>query len=224
MAQSNVKPTRMELLNTKQKLVLAEKGHKILKQKRDALIMEFFTIVKKAKDLRSQVDASAIRAYQRLAVATALHGEIYLRSLALTAHKAPTISVNSKNIMGVRIPTIQGEYVLRNIQERGYSVQSTSATIDETVGAFEETLSLTLKLAETEAALKRLLTEIEKTNRRVNALEFNIQPAMRATIKDIAGHLNRLESERFFSLKITKKRLNRKADEEDAARKAKKKG
>lgn len=213
--KEGIKPTRMELLNTKQKLALAQKGHTILKQKRDALVLEFFAIIKKAQDLRSQLDTQVLKAYKSLAVAEAFHGATFLQTAALASEKAPHINVYTKNIMGVRIPAIEGEYVHRSLQERGYPIAGSSAKFDEAVSEFELALEYSIRLAQTEAALKRLLHEIEKTNRRVNALEFNIQPDMRQTIKDITQYLALLEAELRFALKVTKRRLEKKKQAEE---------
>ncbi len=217
MAEENVKPTRMELLNTKQRLVMAQKGHTLLKQKRDALVLEFFTTLKKARDLRSQVNQSIITAHQKLAIARSIHGDLFVEANALAAHTVPEVSVNTKNIMGVRIPIITAIDVRRNLSERGYSVVGSSAQFDDAVSAFEESLTLIVQLAETETALKRLLGEIQKTNRRVNALEFRIQPNLKDTIRVIQDTLNRLEAERFFALKLTKARINKAAEAVAAA-------
>ncbi len=205
--KEGLKATRMELLNTKQKLQLAEKGYEILKKKRDALILEFFSVVKQVKDLRSQLDAQVARAFKTLALATAFHGKLFLETSSLYSKETPGIEVSVKNVMGVRIPSIRSTVVSRSLLDRGYDVRDGSAKFDECVEAFETSLVMAVRLAETESALKRLLKEIEKTNRRVNALEFNIQPELRSTIKEISDYLNRLESERFFALKLTKKRL-----------------
>ncbi len=207
----------MELLDTKQKLQLAEKGYEILKKKRDALILEFFAVVKQAKDLRSQLDAQVAHSFKALALATAFHGKLFLETASLYSREAPGIEVSVKNVMGVRIPTIRSTLVSRSLLDRGYDVRDGSAKFDECVEAFETSLNLAVKLAETESALKRLLKEIEKTNRRVNALEFNVQPELRDAIKEISDHLNRMESERFFALKLTKQRLEKKKEAESKA-------
>lgn len=207
----------MELLDTKQKLQLAEKGYEILKKKRDALILEFFAVVKQAKDLRSQLDAQVAHSFKALALATAFHGKLFLETASLYSREAPGIEVSVKNVMGVRIPTIRSTLVSRSLLDRGYDVRDGSAKFDECVEAFEASLNLAVKLAETESALKRLLKEIEKTNRRVNALEFNVQPELRDAIKEISDHLNRMESERFFALKLTKQRLEKKKEAESKA-------
>jgi V/A-type H+-transporting ATPase subunit D len=203
----------MEMLNTKSKLTLASKGHYILKQKRDALVPEFFRIVKKAKDLRSEADREMALAFKSLAVAKAFHGDLFVETAALASKKVPEITVKTKNIMGVKIAEIQGIDVKKDLAGRGYSIPGSSAKFDEAVEHFETALNLIIKLAEFETALRRLLKEIEKTNRKVNALEYNIQPELKETIKQIAAHLNRLESEAFYALKVTKKKLSKKGEE-----------
>lgn len=210
--KEGVRPTRMELLNTKQQLVLARKGHTILKQKRDALVHEFFNVIKKAKDLRMEADEEMAKAFKALAIAKAFHGDLFVETAALASKKVPEIVVHGKNIMGVKIAEIKGVDVEKTLLDRGYSLQMSSAKFDEAVAHFEKTLSLVIKLAEFETALKRLLKEIEKTNRKVNALEFNIQPELASTIKEISDHLNMLEAERFFALKVTKRRLAKEAE------------
>ena len=215
--KEGIKPTRMELLNAKQKLALAQKGHEILKQKRDALILEFFAVIKQAQDLRSQLDEQVITSYKSLAIAEAFHGTTFLQTAALASHRVPEIDVFTKNVMGVKIPGIKGSFIHRSLSERGYPVIGSSAKFDEAVGDFELSLEYIIRLAETDAAIKRLLREIEKTNRRVNALEFVVQPDLRGTIKDVTQHLAMLESELFFALKVTKRRLAKKAAAEAAA-------
>ncbi len=212
MAES-IRPTRMELLNTKQKVILAEKGHKILKQKRDALVLEFFNIVKKASDLRSRLDKQTLAAHRALAIAKAFHGDAFIEAQTLAAVRAPQVAISTKNVMGLKIPAISSPEFPKT---KLYSVHGTTAKFDEAVYAFRECLRLALQLAETETALKRLLIEIEKTNRRVNALEYNVTPNLKATIKMIAAHLSRLESEQFFALKVTKRRLEKAAAEAQA--------
>lgn len=211
----NAKPTRMELINARQRLIIAQKGHKLLKQKRDALVVELFQALKKAKDLRSQVNAQIVEAHKKLAIARSVHGDLFVEANALASKKIPEVEVKTKNIMGVKIPLITAVEVKRSLSERGYSVIGSSAQFDSAVEGFENALNYIVLLAETETTLKRLLKEIEKTNRRVNALEFNIQPALRASIRLIQDHLNRLEAERFVALKLTKARLVKAAEAEE---------
>lgn len=211
-----VAPTRMELLNQKQRLVMAQRGHKLLKQKRDALVIEFFNVVKKARDLRSQVDAQMVLSHKKLAIARSIHGDLFVEANALAAITIPAVEVKAKNIMGVKIPLITAIDVRRNLLERGYSPLGSSAQFDDAVDGFETSLNGIIQLAETENSLRRLLKEIQKTNRRVNALEYNVQPMIRDNIRLIQDSLNRLEAERFFALKLTKARLVKRAEEEEA--------
>ena len=214
--EDNVRPTRMELLNTKQRVVLAEKGHKILKQKRDALVLEFFGIIKKAKDLRTETDRKVTEAQKSLGIAKAYHGDFFVETSSLAARKVPEIEVKTKNIMGIRIAEIKGVDVKKTLLTRGYPEQGSSAKFDAAAENFEDALQDIIKLAETESALKKLLKEIEKTNRKVNALEFNIQPKLKTIVKGITDHLNRIEAERFFALKVTKRRLSKAAEGENS--------
>ncbi|MFH1257492.1 MAG: V-type ATP synthase subunit D [Candidatus Micrarchaeota archaeon] len=215
MSKESVRPTRMEMLNTKQKLLLASKGHFILKQKRDALVPEFFRLVKKARNLRKEVDAEMAKAFKALAIAKAFHGDLFVETAALGSKKVPEINVKTRNIMGVKIADIEGIDVKKSLMNRGYSIRGSSAKFDAAVEHFENALNMIIQLAEFETALRRLLREIEKTNRKVNALEFNIQPNLKETIKEIQAHLNRLESEAFYALKVTKKKLSKKDSGEE---------
>ncbi len=202
-----VKPTRMELLNTKNKIKLAEKGHRLLKQKRDVLILEFFAILEKAKDLRGNLNTQMAGAYRSLAVAEAYHGIFEVENAAMAVSKASNVEISVKNVMGVRVPDIRGRYVTKTAFERGYGIVGTSAKIDEAAGSFEESLATVIELAKTENALKKLLREIEKTKRRVNALEYIVMPRLRRQSKYISMRLDEMERETFFTLKMIKKRL-----------------
>lgn len=197
----------MELLNTKQRVVLAEKGYRLLKQKRDALIMELFAMLGKAKDLRFELNGQMAKAFKSLALAEAYHGVIALESAALAVKQAPELDVTTRNVMGVKIPRIEGVSVSKSLLERGYGVLGSSAKIDECAQNFETALDMVVQLAETETALKRLLREIEGTKRRVNALEYVLIPDLKRTSKYITMRLDEMERERFFSLKMIKKRL-----------------
>ena len=125
----------MELIKTKERIVLARKGYKLLKQKRDALILEFFKILGKAKDLRNELNAQMTSAFQAMAVAEAYHGIHELEAVALVVKTASGINVQVKNVMGVKIPEIRGRDVKKTLTERGYSVVGTSAKIDEAASA-----------------------------------------------------------------------------------------
>jgi V/A-type H+-transporting ATPase subunit D len=204
---ADVKATRMELLQTKQRLALAQKGYNILKQKRDALVLEFFNILKNARDLRSQVDAQMEKSRKSLAITKAYHGELFVEANAFKSRVVTGIKVKGKNVMGIKIPVVQADFSSVRLEAKGYSLRGTSAKFDQAVEDFEETARLLVKLSESETALKRLIAEIEKTNRRVNALDYIIQPRLKHTIKGISEKLERLEFENIFALKLVKRRM-----------------
>jgi len=210
-------PTRMELLKTKARIKLAKNGHNLLKQKRDALIMEFFKILKKAKDLRGELNQKMGLAYKSLSVAHAYHTTFELESIAAGLEQDLGLEVKSRNVMGVRIPEIKETIEERGFGERGYSVMGTSAKIDDVVEDFSAVLKLVVTLAETETAIKRLIKEIEKTKRRVNALEFVVIPRLEQQREDIIFRLEEMERDSFVSLKVIKRRLEQEAAEKEAA-------
>lgn len=204
-----VKTTRLELIETRGRIRLAENGHKLLKQKRDVLVLEFFKIMKQAQDQRAELNSHMKEAFEALAMAQAYHGILEVESIALAVKRAPNIEVRSKNVMGVHIPHIKGEYVSKTLEQRGYSMQGSSAKIDEAAGAFEKSLEIIIKLAETENALKKLIREIEKTKRRVNALDYIMIPNLRGRARYIIMRLEEMEREQFISLKTIKARLEK---------------
>ncbi|HLC93099.1 MAG TPA: V-type ATP synthase subunit D [archaeon] len=205
----DVKTTRLELIETRNRIRLAENGHKLLKQKRDVLVLEFFKIMKQAQDQRNELNARMKDAFEALAMAQAYHGILEVENISLAVKKAPNIEVESKNVMGVHIPHIKGEYVSKTLEARGYSIQGSSAKIDEAAGAFEKSLEIIIKLAETENGLKKLIKEIEKTKRRVNALDYIMIPSLKSTAKYIIMRLEEMEREQFISLKTIKAKLEK---------------
>ncbi len=205
----NPAPTRMELLRGRARIKLAKKGHKLLKQKRDALILEFFKILEKAKDLRSELNHQMALSYKSLAVAQAYHGINEVESASMAVARAPSVGIEVRNIMGVKIPSISVDMAQRPLLLRGYSVIGTSAKIDEAVESFEAALVLVVKLAETENATRKLIREIEKTKRRVNALEYVLMPKLEMQAKLIAFRLEEMERDSFVMLKMIKKKLEK---------------
>ncbi len=210
-------PTRMELLKTKSRIKLAKNGHNLLKQKRDALIMEFFKILKKAKDLRGELNEKMGVAYKSLSVAHAYHTTFELESIAAGLEEDLALEVKVRNVMGVSIPEIQAQLEEKKLGERGYSVMGTSAKIDDVVNNFGEVLRLVVTLAETETAIRRLIKEIEKTKRRVNALEFVVLPRLEQQRAEIIFRLEEMERDSFVSLKVIKRRLEEEAREKAEA-------
>ena len=198
----NVKPTRMELLNLKRRIELAKKGHKLLKDKQDALIMEFFAIYDEALELRRSLTEKMQEAFKALTLAEVDIGLIPLKEAAMAVKPNSEIEIRSRNVMGVSVPMVKGGNFRR--KERGYAFISTSTSVDVAAEKFEEALEVIVRLAEVEETLKRVAKEIETTKRRVNALEYIIIPRMEATRKFIEQRLDEMERENFFRLKRVK--------------------
>ncbi len=206
MALRDIKPTRSELINLKRKIKLSERGYKILKMKRDGLILEFFKVLAVAKDTRGDLNNRYSQAVEMMALANTVEGAIGVKSAAFSVKEVPEISLKSKNIMGVIVPEIGSTKVRKSLVDRGYGMLGTSPVIDETATAFEELVESIIESAEIETTMKRLLDEIESTKRRVNALEFKVIPELTEAQEFIKMRLDEMEREELFRLKRIKAR------------------
>ena len=204
MTIADVKPTRMELIETKRKIKLSKGGYKLLKMKRDGLIMEFFELLPKVKDLRNQLSKLYKEAMEKLSVAVAADGKIALESAANCLNKSPEVELSSKNIMGVVVPSVKVTAVEKSLEDRGYGLIGTPIRVDEAVDAFEKSSEMIILAAEGETTMKKILDEIESTKRRVNALEFKVIPNLEEIAKYISFRLEELERESIFGLKRIK--------------------
>ncbi|HUV81816.1 MAG TPA: V-type ATP synthase subunit D [archaeon] len=204
MAVQDVKPTRSELIELKRKIKLSESGHKLLKMKRDGLILEFFEILEKAKTVRSELDAQFAIASQKINIAKAVEGVMTVKSTAFSFKDAPILEVHSKNVMGVVVPKIESSSVRKDLNDRGYGIIGTSSRIDEAVDSYESLVEKIIEAAEIETTIKKLLDEIEKTKRRVNALEFKVIPELIEARNFIMLRLDEMEREETFRLKRIK--------------------
>ncbi len=203
----NVKPTRSELLQLKKKIVLAKNGHSLLKKKRDGLIMEFFEILKEAKTLRSEMVVAYRDAQSRLNIARTQESELYLRSLALAISKHAEIQTETKNVMGIKVPKIDksGE-IKKKFTDRGYGILTGSVHVDGAAHGFEKVVDIAIRVAEIEISMRKILAEIEKTKRRVNALEFAVIPEMVAAGRFITFRLEEMERDNISGMKHIKKK------------------
>ncbi|HIF36905.1 MAG: V-type ATP synthase subunit D [Methanobacteriota archaeon] len=204
MSITDVKPTRSELIATRKRIKLSISGHKLLKMKRDGLIIEFFDILPKVKDMRSQLVELYTAADKRLAVAMVADGKSALKSAANCRQTPPQVELSENNIMGVVVPKIKVSTIQKSVEERGYGLIGTSVRIDESVHAFEKLAEKVLEAAELETTMKKLLDEIESTKRRVNALEFKVIPNLEEIAAYITLRLEELERENVFRLKRIK--------------------
>lgn len=200
----NVKPTRMELLKLRKTIKLADKGHRLLKEKRDALISEFMVVIKEYREARKNVEENLKIAFYNLLMAEVLLGSRDIEQIAGITLRDIDLDFTSKNIMGVSVPIMKIDNLVRRINERGYGFLSTNAKLDDAAKNFEESLSVIVRLAEVEESVRRIAQEVEKTKRRVNALEYIVIPRLKATIKHIEMRMEEIERESFMRLKKIK--------------------
>ena len=205
MAQ-DIKPTRSELLKVKKQIKLAKSGYSLLKKKRDGLILEFFEIMKKAKTLRQELVEQYKIALEKINIARTLETDLKVKSIAMAIRNIPNITVETRNIMGVKVPKIEHSEIKKALMSRGYSIY-TSAAIDEAAVAYEKVVEKILLAAEVETSMRKLLNEIEKTKRRVNALEFVVIPTLDKTKSFIQLRLEEMERENIFRMKRIKARV-----------------
>ncbi|MGI6537083.1 MAG: V-type ATP synthase subunit D [Caldicoprobacterales bacterium] len=203
MAAKHVNPTRMELTNLKRKLVVALRGHRLLKDKRDELMRQFLELVQENRKLRQQVEEGINAANKNFALASAVMQNETLKTAFLTPKQEVTLEVGKKNIMSVEIPVFT--YQTRtsdpnDIYSYGYAF--TSGDLDSAVKSLADILPLMLELAEKEKACQMMAAEIEKTRRRVNALEHVVIPEMQENIKYITMKLD--ENERSTQVRLMK--------------------
>jgi len=218
----DVKPTRKNLMAIEDRIELSERGHDTLEQKRDGLIMEFMDILDQAQDVRSEVSENYETAQRKIDMARAMEGDVAVRGAAAALKEHPEITTQSKNIMGVVVPQIESSKVKKSLDERGYGLLGSSARIDEAADAYEELLEKIILAAEVETAMKKMLTEIETTKRRVNALEFTLLPNLYENQEYIEQKLEEQEREEIFRMKKikAKKEEEEKQEEEEAAAEA----
>jgi V/A-type H+-transporting ATPase subunit D len=210
----DVKPTRKNLMEIRERIEFSEQGHDTLEQKRDALIMEFMDILDQSRDVRAGLDERYERAQKKINMARAMEGDVAVRGAAAALKEHPELTTESNNIMGVVVPQIESTRVEKSLDERGYGILGTSARIDEAAEAYEELLSQVILVAEVETAMRKMLEEIETTKRRVNALEFKLLPELKTNEEYIEQKLEEQEREEIFRMKKIK---DKKEDEEDAA-------
>src|SRR2546422_745788 len=181
MVLAEYKPPRSQLLQWRRTRRIAERGHRLLKLKRDALIVEFFRVLERAKTLRSHLADKYRVAEQRIAIARAIEGSIGVRSAALASKEVPTLQLKTKNVMGIIVPKIDAKSVRKKLEQRGYGIVTTSARIDEAAEAYEALVEDIVVAAEIETTMRRLIEEIEKVKRRGDAPQDRVIPELKST-------------------------------------------
>jgi V/A-type H+-transporting ATPase subunit D len=199
----NVNPTRMELTNLKRRLVMARRGHRLLKDKRDELMRQFLELVRENKKLRARVESTVKNANAHMAIARSLmQGEV-LDVALLNPKQHMVLDIETKNVMSVMVPKFNvkfGSLNQNDIYSYGYAF--TSGDLDTAVKGFYDMIADMLRLAEVEKSCQLMAAEIEKTRRRVNALEHVMIPQYEQTIRFITMKLD--ESERSATTRLMK--------------------
>ncbi|MHA1577304.1 MAG: V-type ATP synthase subunit D [Candidatus Thorarchaeota archaeon] len=205
------KTTRMELLALKNRMKLAERGHNLLREKRDSLIMEFFNTISEIKDSREKVDNSLTAAFSALTQAKMIMGPARIIEFAYASKFEADLKISTRSMMGVRVPVLSVE---QHSSELPYSLSDSSTKFDVMSEKFKEALKAIVRLAEIESTVKRLAQEIERTKRRVSALETVVIPRLDATVRFVKLALEEREREDFIRLKMVRDWITAE-DEED---------
>ena len=203
MANTQINPTRMELTRLKKKLVTAKRGHKLLKDKRDELMRQFLNLVRENRELREKVEARLAEANKNFVLARAGMSQEALNVAMMTPKQEVYLDVGSRNVMSVDIPVFS--YKTRTSDPNdiySYGFAFTSSDLDDAVKSLADLLPDMLRLAEVEKSCQMMAIEIEKTRRRVNALEHVMIPETQATIKYITMKLD--ENERSSQVRLMK--------------------
>ena len=203
MPSTIINPTRMELTRLKGRLKTAQRGHKLLKDKRDELMKQFMDVVRENRALRRRVEEALVRAHGSFTVASALMSPEMLEQSLMCPKQSVELTMKSQNIMSVNVP----EYHFRTktddpSQIYPYGFAQTSGELDDAVSELSGVFQDMLKLAQIEKTSQLLAEEIEKTRRRVNALEYVKIPQMQSSIKYITMKLD--ENERANTIRLMK--------------------
>lgn len=206
----NIRPTRLEYIRTKRRIIVAEKGLKLLKLKRQALILEFFNASKTAATLRSGLQSELIKGYQSIRLAEMLAGTMMLENEAMKIPQITKLQIKAKNVMGVRIPKLEGGQSNTAITEH---ILELPTSINEAIKAFQNVHKMVLDVAEKETTLRKLLYEIEKTKRKSNAIENVFIPRLQNAVKFIVFRLAEMERDTFIMLKTVKRKMDEREQE-----------
>ena len=206
MAKLNVNPTRMELTRLKAKLITAKKGHKLLKDKQDELMRIFIETIKKNKEMRMNVEKKLSSSLKNFTMAKSIISEsVFEESLAIPKIRYE-VDVTKRNVMSVRIPEITLEKIGDENDLYPYSFAQTSYELDLAIEDMSFVMNDLLQLAQIEKSTQLMADEIEKTRRRVNALEYMTIPQLEETIKFIRMKLD--ENDRAAIIRLMKANIN----------------
>lgn len=195
MARLNVNPTRMEMTKLKKRLVTATRGHKLLKDKQDELMRQFINLVKYTNELRKSVESELEGSLKDFVMARAVMSSEFLEEAVAYPKESISVEVGNKNIMSVNVPKMTFKRQLEGDEGSifPYGFANTSSELDDAISKLYAILPKLLELAEVEKSTQLMADEIEKTRRRVNALEYMTIPQLQETIKYIRMKLDENE-------------------------------
>ena len=203
MATTQINPTRMELTRLKKKLTTAVRGHKLLKDKRDELMRQFLDMVRENKRLREKVEADILAVNQNFVMARASMSDEALNTAMLAPTQEVSLDTDTRNVMSVDIPVLHAKTRTANPEDiYSYGFAFTSGDLDDAVKSLADILPDLLRLAEIEKSCQLIAAEIEKTRRRVNALEYVMIPETQKNIQYITMKLD--ENERSTQIRLMK--------------------
>lgn len=205
MTRLNIKPTRMELNNLKERLKIATRGHKLLKDKRDELMRRFIEAVRENNRLRQKVEEALVGHMQDFVLAKALESDLMVEEIFAVPMREINLHIEQENIMSVRVPKMHAHIANPYGDDEGdvvYSYVASNSQMDETIEDMSNLLPDLLRLAEIEKSCQLMADEIEKTRRRVNGLEYATIPDLIETIQYIEMKLE--EAERASLVRVMK--------------------
>lgn len=205
MPVDDIKPTRSGLLLVKRRMALAERIHRLLKMKLDGMMLELVKLTEQTARERRMLEEQYSRAREMVAVAAMMEGATGVLLAALSVETSPAYTAGHRNVFGVRLPELEPVMVKKTLDQRGYGILGTSSVIDDAADAYEDLLEAIIASAELEGGVKRLLDDIERTRRRVNALEFRIIPDLEETRRFIEDQRDEMERQEWTRLRRIKK-------------------
>ena len=207
MMNEDMKPTRTHLKVLKETLDLSIKGHNLLEEKNEALILEFFSMSKDMDAKRKDMEQKLAEAFETLGDAQATLGHIETRYLGASVIEAQELKISEKKIMGVNLLKINTPDYSRDILERGYNIADSDHHLDMAADLFEQSVPKVLKVGETETNSGILKKEISKTRRKVTALEDFMIPSLEKDRNRIISKLNERSREDFVRTKMVKRKI-----------------
>lgn len=205
MQSLDVRPTRIELIKTNRRIKLAARGLDLLKMKRSALVMEFFTIARQIRGMRENLRKDVEDAIDAFKIAEILDGTMNVERVANMSADS-TVNISTKNVMGVKVPEVDINYSKSVLTDR-YRAVAVPTGINDAISRYEKIFRLIIEIAEKENSMRKLLYEIDRTKRRSNAIENILIPGLKESAKYIKMRLSEIERDAFTTLKIIKKKM-----------------